>query len=75
MGLRQNALILLLLTALVAIAGDWSGQPQLARYWCLPGGVLLLGLAYEAWMVNRAAPGLELGLPPRWFWGYCEKWI
>jgi uncharacterized protein (DUF58 family) len=69
MGLRQNALILLLLTALVAIAGDWSGQPQLARYWCLPGGVLLLGLAYEAWMVNRAAPGLELGLPPRWFLG------
>jgi uncharacterized protein (DUF58 family) len=69
MGLRQNALVLLLLTGLVAIAGDWSGQGQLARYWCLPGALLLLGLAYEAWMVGRAAPGLALSLPRRWFLG------
>jgi uncharacterized protein (DUF58 family) len=69
MGLQQNALILLLLTGLIAIAGDWSGQPELARYWCLPAGLLLLGLAYEAWIVDRAALRLELRLPPRWFLG------
>jgi uncharacterized protein (DUF58 family) len=69
MGLRQNALLLLLLTGLIAIAGDWSGQAGLARYWCLPAGLLLLGLAYEAWMVGRAAPKLELRLPRRWFLG------
>jgi uncharacterized protein (DUF58 family) len=69
MGLRQNALLLLLLTGLIAIAGDWSGQPALARYWCLPAGLLLLGLAYEAWIVGRAAPRLELRLPQRWFLG------
>ncbi len=69
MALRQNALLLLLLTVLAAIAGDWSGQAQLARYWCLPAGLLLLGLAYEAWMTNRAAATLTLQLPQRWMLG------
>jgi len=69
MALRQNALLLLLLTALTAIAGDWSGRAPLTRYWCLPAGLLLLGLAYEAWTVSRAASTLELQLPRRWFLG------
>src|SRR6202163_964317 len=69
MGLRQNALLLLLLTGLIAIAGDWSGQAELARYWCLPAGLLLLGLAYEAWIVSRAAPRLALRVPRRWVLG------
>src|SRR5580692_5468836 len=69
MGLRQNALLLVLLTALMAIIGDWSGQAQLARYWCLPAGLLLLGLAYEAWIVGRAAPALALRMPARWLLG------
>jgi uncharacterized protein (DUF58 family) len=69
MGLRQNALLLVLLTGLIAIAGDWSGQAELARYWCLPAALLLLGLAYEAWIVSRAAPRLALRLPRRWVLG------
>jgi uncharacterized protein (DUF58 family) len=69
MGLRQNALLLLLLTALLAIGGDWSGQAQLARFWCLPAGLLLLGLAYEAWIVGRATPALALRVPARWLLG------
>ena len=69
MGLRQNALLLLLLTGLTAIAADWSGQPELQRYWCLPAGLLLLGLAYEAWIVGRSRVQLELLLAPRWFLG------
>jgi uncharacterized protein (DUF58 family) len=68
-ALRQNALLLLLLTALTAIAGDWSGHAPLTRYWCLPAALLLLGLAYEAWTVSRAASRLELQLPPRWYLG------
>jgi len=68
-ALRQNALLLLLLTVLAAIAGDWSGQAQLTRYWCLPAGLLLLGLAYEAWMATRAAASLTLQLPRRWLLG------
>jgi uncharacterized protein (DUF58 family) len=69
MGLRQNALILLLLTALVAVCGDWAGDRLLARVWCAPAALLLLGLAYEAWMVTRAAPSLRLQAPTRWFLG------
>ncbi|HWW22121.1 MAG TPA: DUF58 domain-containing protein [Steroidobacteraceae bacterium] len=69
MALRQNALILLLLTGLVAIAGDWSGEFELARFWYLPAALLLLGLAYERWMASRAAPELQINAPPRWFLG------
>jgi len=69
MGLRQNALILLLLTGLAAIAGDWSGDIQLARFWCAPAALLLLGLAYETWMVSRAVPRVRLEAPDHWFLG------
>jgi uncharacterized protein (DUF58 family) len=69
MALRQNALILLLLTALVGIAGDWSGEFELARFWYLPAALLLLGLAYERWIATRAEPGLEIDAPGRWFLG------
>src|ERR1700683_757580 len=69
MALRQNALILLLLTGLVAIAGDWSGEFELAQFWYLPAALLLLGLAYEGWIAMRAAPSLEMDAPQRWFLG------
>jgi uncharacterized protein (DUF58 family) len=69
MALRQNALLLLLLTVLVAIAGDWSDDFQLARFWYLPAALLLLGLAYEAWIASRAAPQLQVLAPRRWYLG------
>jgi uncharacterized protein (DUF58 family) len=69
MALRQNALLLLLLTGVVAIAGDWSGAFELARLWYLPAALLLLGLAYEGWTAMRAAPALQVIAPPRWFLG------
>lgn len=69
MGLRQNALLLMLLTALLAIVGDWSGDAELMRFWCLPAMLLLLGLAYEGWMVGRSAPELHLYAPANWFLG------
>jgi uncharacterized protein (DUF58 family) len=69
MALRQNALILLLLTVLVAIAGDWSGEFELAQFWYLPAALLLLGLAYEGWIAMRAAPSVEVSAPQRWFLG------
>lgn len=67
MSLRQNALIVLLLTALIAIAGDWSGEPLLSRLWCVPASLLLLGLAYESWAVGRAAVRVQLQAPQRWY--------
>lgn len=54
MSLRQNALLLAVLTVLIAIVGAWSGDAMLARAWRLPLALLLLGLAYEGWMSMRA---------------------
>jgi uncharacterized protein (DUF58 family) len=60
MSLRPNALLLAVLTTLIAIVGAWSGDASLAGAWRLTLGLLLLGLAYEGWMVMRA--GVTLGM-------------
>ena len=54
MHLRLNALDFAVLTALIAILGAWSGDSQLETLWLLPLALLLLGLAYEAWVLSRA---------------------
>jgi uncharacterized protein (DUF58 family) len=65
MGLRTNALFLAVLATVLAIAGAWSGTATLEKAWLLPVALLLLGLAYEAWMVQRAATSLEVSSEPR----------
>src|SRR5688500_1177165 len=60
MSLRQNALALAVLTVLMAIVGDWSGEPDLARLWYRALAVLLLGLAYEGWLMMRT--GLDVAI-------------
>ena len=60
MSLRQNALALAVLTVLMAIVGDWSGDPDLARLWYLALAVLLLGLAYEGWVMMRTGLGVAI---------------
>ena len=60
MSLRQNALALAVLTVLMAIVGDWSGDPDLARLWYLSLAVLLLGLAYEGWVAMRTGLGVAI---------------
>jgi uncharacterized protein (DUF58 family) len=54
MALRYNALVLAVVAAFVAIVSLWGGQTVLAGAWRIPVGVLLLGLAYEAWFAARA---------------------
>lgn len=66
MSLRQNALLLALLAALIAVAGEWGGDAALERWWRAPLGLLLLGLAYEAVMSRRARPLLQLRAAQRW---------
>jgi uncharacterized protein (DUF58 family) len=53
MSLRQNALTLVVMTVLIAIVGGWGDNTTMARLWLLPVGLLLLGLAYEVWLVSR----------------------
>jgi uncharacterized protein (DUF58 family) len=60
MHLRLNALAFAVLTALIAILGAWSGESQLANLWLLPLALLLLGLAYEAWVISRAQLSLRI---------------
>ncbi len=68
MGLRVNALILVLLMVLLAIAGIWS-DAGFPRLWCAPAGLLLVGLAYEAWQLGRAQLTCELRSPRQWYLG------
>jgi uncharacterized protein (DUF58 family) len=65
-SLRQNALILILLTGLFGIVGIWSAPAEMGRWWALPAALLLLGLAYEAAMLGRYGVELELQAPEYW---------
>ena len=69
MSLRRNALVLLLLTAVLAVVGDWSAESDLAGLWQLPAALLLAGLAYESWMVSRSGLSCELEPPENLFLG------
>jgi uncharacterized protein (DUF58 family) len=66
-SLRRNALLLIALVGLLAIVGEWSHA--LARWWCLPAGALLLGLAYEAAALGRIRLQLRLVSAERWHLG------
>jgi uncharacterized protein (DUF58 family) len=66
-GLRLNSCALILVAALLAIMGDW--QPGLAGLWRLPAALLLLGLAYESWIVSKAHLAVELQAPERLYLG------
>ena len=66
MSLRQNALLLILLTGLLGIAGVWSPSPELGRLWALPAALLLSGLAYEAAMLGRCKVELDVQVPEYW---------
>jgi uncharacterized protein (DUF58 family) len=68
-SLRLTGICLGALVALIAIAGDWSGDPSVALLWRLPAAMLLAGLAYESWVVARARLALKVEVPERWFLG------
>jgi len=68
-SLRVNAFVLILLTVAAAIAGDWSGGQILAGLWHLPAAMLLLGLAYESWVLSHSGLQFALDAPERVFLG------
>lgn len=74
MSLRRNALLLILLTGLLAIAGQWN--VALARWWCLPAGMLLLGLALEVGFLRRVRLQLRFTSAERWLLGRPQRlWL
>ena len=66
MNLRPRALLLAVLTVILAVLGEWNGGAALARLWALPAGLLLLGLAVEALRVRRVTLGLTVRAPAHW---------
>lgn len=71
MSLSRNALGLILAAGLLAILGEWS--VAFARWWCLPAGALLLGLAYEAAMLGRLRLELRTMTTGRWRLGAPQR--
>ena len=69
MYLAQRAYVLILLTAVVAIAGIWSDQAAFRGLWRLPAALLLLGLAWESFVVRRTAIVADVETAPRAFLG------
>lgn len=69
MNLRSRALLLALVTVLLAIGGNWSGELWLERLWRLPAALLLLGLSYEAWRSARTGLQLQIRTAARWCLG------
>ncbi|HME39874.1 MAG TPA: DUF58 domain-containing protein [Steroidobacteraceae bacterium] len=69
MSLKRNALLLVLVTALLAVSGYWSRDGALAGLWLLPAALLLLGLAYESWVASRNGLSCQFEPPERMFLG------
>ncbi len=66
-SLRRNACVLILACAGLAIVGAW--EQSFAGLWRLPATLLLLGLAYESWIVSKAHLAIELQAPENLYLG------
>jgi uncharacterized protein (DUF58 family) len=69
MGLRPNALLLVLLTAVIAVVSYWSRDSSLTGLWLFPAALLMLGLAYESLTVSRSGLSCEFEPPERFYLG------
>lgn len=73
MHLARRSYLLVMLTAVIAIAGIWSSDHSLARLWHLPAGLLLLGLAAEGLVVRRLRPGTRIDTATPAFLGRPQR--
>ena len=69
MHLAGRAYVLVLLTAVLAIAGIWSSEPALSGLWRIPALLLLLGLAVEGFFLRSPPIAVRLEGAPRAFLG------
>ena len=69
MHLAQRAYVLILLTAVLAIAGIWSSQSEYAQLWKIPAALLLLGLALESLLIRRMPVDAGIDTAARAFLG------
>lgn len=71
MHLARRGYVLVLLTAVLAVVAVWSDDRQLARWWLLPGALLLLGLTLESLLARRWPPEVTLTMAPRAYLGHA----
>jgi uncharacterized protein (DUF58 family) len=69
MHFSQRAYVLIMLTAVLAVAGIWSTDPGLGDLWRIPAALLFVGLAIEAVFIRRAAVTAQIETAPRAFLG------
>jgi len=69
MHFAQRTYVLLMLTAVLAVAGIWSSDPSLSDLWRIPAVLLLTGLAYEGFFIRRAVVTADIETAPRTFLG------
>jgi uncharacterized protein (DUF58 family) len=69
MHLAQRAYVLILLTAVLAIAGLWSSEPGFGGLWQMPAALLLLGLAFEGYIARRTTISADVETASRAFLG------
>src|SRR5712672_1640509 len=69
MHFAQRAYVLLMLTAVLAVAGIWSSEPGLLDLWRIPAALLLIGLTYEGLLIRRASVTADVETAPRAFLG------
>lgn len=69
MHLAARAYQLVVLTAVLAIAGIWSDEPAFAALWRWPALLLLAGLAIEGWLTRRPGVDFNVEVQPRLYLG------
>ena len=72
MHLAQRAYALLILTAVLAIAGLWSSESALSGLWLFPAALLLTGLALESSHIRRTDIHARIDIEPRAFLGRTQ---
>ena len=65
--LARRSYVLVMLAAVLAILGIWSGDRDLTHLWQIPAGLLLSGLAIEAYFARRLRPEVHLQSPAHAF--------
>jgi uncharacterized protein (DUF58 family) len=71
--LARRSYLFIMLTAVIAIAGIWSSDRQLAPLWRVPAALLLLGLAVEGLAVRRLRPLARIDTPTPAFLGRAQR--
>lgn len=70
-SLRINGFVLIVCAVLLGVAGDW--QPVLAGLWRLPAMFLMVGLAYESWIVSKVRLAVQPVVPENLYLGRAAE--